>query len=258
MTKRKKVVEEKIKKRKKAVFRTYFLHIFMALAIILVAGVLIIGFFFSADKVTFSGNTILSDSELAGYLFTDKYSNNTVYCWGKNLLCPREDIPFVESVKMKLKNPNTLQVIIKEKTFVGRMTDSEGNNVYFDSENNVKEVSTTLLDSVVEVTMEDVELSGLSVGDVLPLKTKRKRELSNLFRYLEEQSISVSSIHFTDEGGITINYKNILINLGTSSNLEAKILRLRYILPQIEDQSGTLHLEDWSEGNRDIVFEKNE
>ncbi|MCR5545570.1 MAG: hypothetical protein K6F30_03735 [Lachnospiraceae bacterium] len=258
MTKRKKAVEKKIKKRKRMRVFSILLRLILALAILAVGGFLVIAFFFSVEKVNFSGNTIYSDGEMSKYLFTDEYSNNTVYCWGKNLIFPREDIPFVDSVKISLKDPNTLMVKVKEKSFTGRMMDVDGNQVYFDSEGVVNEVSPTVLETVVEVTMEDVELSGLSVGDNLPLKSKRRRELTHLFSYLEEQGVPVLSVGFTNEGSITLVYNSILINLGSSANLEAKILRLKYILPQIANQSGTLHLEDWSEGNRDIVFEVNQ
>ena len=36
------------------------------------------------------------------------------------------------------------------------------------------------------------------------------------------------------------------------------VLRLSYILPQLEGMSGTLHLESWTENTTDISFKKNE
>ena len=254
--KRKKVVEEKVKKRRNTILRTYFINIFLGLVIFLIAAFLIIMFFFETKKVSYSGNTILSEQQLSAYLFDDKYCVNTVYCWGKNILFPKKDIPFVESVDITLTNPNSLKVTVKEKEFFGRMTDVDGNTVYFDENGVMNEISEVKLENVLEVTMEDVELKKLTVGDNLPVKPKRKKELLGLISDLNEQSLTVSGVHFFSDGSITVDYNQILINLGTSANLDAKVLRLKYILPQIADQAGTLHLEDWSEGNRDIVFEK--
>jgi len=45
--------------------------------------------------------------------------------------------------------------------------------------------------------------------------------------------------------------------LGTTTNLAQKTKRLPYILPYLDGKSGTLHLEDWTEENTDIVFEEN-
>ncbi len=258
MSKRKKKVKEKVRKRSIKRFFSVFFGVVMALAIIAILGFLVIRIFFNVKKVTYEGSTIYSDEQLAEMIFTDEYSGNSVYCWGKNLIFPVENIPFVESVKIRMVNPTTLKVTVKEKPRIGRMTDVAGNQVYFDSENMVTEVSETVFETVPVITMEDVELSDLSPGDALPLKTKRGNELKNLEFYLKEQGISVSSIHFSAEGSIFLGYNSININFGTSSNTEAKALRLKYILPQLEGQSGTLHLEDWTEGNRDIVFEKKE
>lgn len=256
MSKRKKVVEEKVKKRKRVRVLAMLFHFIMGLVIVGLAAFLIIVFFFHVEDVKFKGNTVLSNGELADYLFDDKYSENAVYCLGKNLVFPRKDIPFVESVSMKLKDRNTLVVTVKEKEFLGRVLDADGNWVYFDDSTVIGEVSTVSLDGLLEVTMEDVDFSKLSAGEKLPLKSKRKKELLKLINGLQEEDISVSAIHFYADGSITMDYNGILINFGTSSNLDAKVIRLKYILPQIADQAGTLHLEDWSEGNRDIVFEK--
>ena len=258
MSKRKKKVKEKVRKRSIKRFFSVFFGVVMGIAIVAIIGYLVIRIFFNVKKVSYEGSTIYSDEQLAEMIFTDDYSGNSVYCWGKNLIFPVENIPFVETVKIELVNPNTLKVKIKEKPRIGRMADVSGNQVYFDSENVVTEVSETVFETVPLITMEDVELKDLSPGDQLPFKTKRDNELKNLEFYLKEQGISVSGIHFSSEGSIFLTYNQIMINFGTSSNTEAKILRLKYILPQLEGQVGTLHLEDWTEGNRDIVFEKNE
>ena len=258
MSKRKKNVQKKVRKRSIKHFFSVFFGIVMGLAIAGVAAFLVISIFFNVKKVSYEGSTIYSDAQLSEMLFSDKYSGNSVYCWAKNRIQPVEGIPFIKSVKVVLVNPNTIKVKITEKERVCRMLDVDGNQVYFDSENVVTEVSDMVFDQVPEVTMEDVELKKLSCGDKLPFKTKRDNELKNLMFQLKEQQILVQSMHFSSEGSIFLVYNGITINFGTSANTDAKILRLKYILPQLEGQSGTLHLEDWTEGNRDIVFEKNE
>ena len=258
MSKRKKNVQKKVRKRSLKHFFSVLFGVIMALAILGLAAFLVISIFFNVKKVSYEGSTIYSDAQLAEMIFTDKYSGNSIYCWGKNKIQPVEGIPFVDSVKIELVNPNTIKVKIKEKEKICRMMDVDGNQVYFDSDNVVTEVSDMVFDQVPEVTMEDVELKKLNCGDKLPFKTKRDNELKNLVFQLKEQQIAVQSMHFSSEGSIYLAYNGITVNFGTSANTDAKILRLKYILPQLEGQSGTLHLEDWTEGNRDIVFEKNE
>ena len=230
----------------------------MALAILGVAGYMIISIFFVVKNVSIEGSTIYTDEQLSEMIFTDEHSKNSVYCWAKNKISPVEDIPFVESVTIDLVKPDTLKVSVKEKERTCRMADVTGMQVYFNSDNVVTEISDVVFDYVPEVVMEDVELSEETVGEKSPFKTKRNNELKNLIFCLKEQGISVQGIRFTSEGSIFLAYQGININFGTSANTDAKVLRLKYILPQLEGQVGTLHLEDWSEGNRDIVFEKNE
>ena len=55
---------------------------------------------------------------------------------------------------------------------------------------------------------------------------------------------------------MTLVYDTYNISLGNRSYLEEKIERVMLILPKIEGMQGTLHLENYSSQNTDIVFEK--
>jgi len=43
--------------------------------------------------------------------------------------------------------------------------------------------------------------------------------------------------------------------VGSADNLTDKLMRLEYILPELTGKKGTLHLENWSNENTDIIFE---
>ena len=49
---------------------------------------------------------------------------------------------------------------------------------------------------------------------------------------------------------------NVKINLGLKNDMDDKCKRLSKILSQLGNQSGTLHLENFSPNNTDIVFKK--
>jgi cell division protein FtsQ len=51
-----------------------------------------------------------------------------------------------------------------------------------------------------------------------------------------------------------VNSGDVKVRLGNRSGLEEKLRRLAYILPMLDGKKGTLHLEDFSENNTDIVF----
>ena len=72
----------------------------------------------------------------------------------------------------------------------------------------------------------------------------------------EKNALMPNAIFYDDKGHITIKYETYSIALGNSYLLEEKIDRMLRILPQIEGMYGTLHLENYSNQNTDIVFEK--
>jgi cell division protein FtsQ len=80
--------------------------------------------------------------------------------------------------------------------------------------------------------------------------------LTALLKALNKYDIPVAAGAFDEAGNLSVAYNNIWISVGDQTYLEEKIMRLPHILPQLEGQSGTLHLENWSEDNTDIVFEK--
>ena len=65
-----------------------------------------------------------------------------------------------------------------------------------------------------------------------------------------------NAVTYDEKNHITIKYETYSISLGNSYLLEEKIDRMLRILPQIEGLYGTLHLENYSSQNTDIVFEK--
>ena len=59
-----------------------------------------------------------------------------------------------------------------------------------------------------------------------------------------------------DEGyNMTLSFGDTKILLGTDLFLEEKIARLDAILPDIQGTTGILHMEDYTEGSKDIIFE---
>ena len=56
-------------------------------------------------------------------------------------------------------------------------------------------------------------------------------------------------------GSMTVYSGKITILVGNADNLAQKIMRLQYILPQLDGKKGTLHLENWTSETTDIIFD---
>ena len=246
------LTEEKPKKKGgKAVV---IISVIVAFVIVIALLAFFVLFFCNVKKADISGNSILVEEELRADIFADDYDKNAVILCLKNRFMPRHDIPFVESMDITMTDLNTVKIKIKEKEITGYIKGSDKNRIYYNSEGIVQEISRVKVKGVPKVEAEG-EIGEAVVGSELPIREKSRRELLALQRELSNNEISVTRIHITEEGNFILTYKNISIRFGTSAYTTEKAMRLKYILPKVKKKSGILHLEDWSEGNTDIVFE---
>ncbi len=236
-------------------FRFYFLNILLGFVIFVLLAVMMIYAFCSLHETTVSGSTIYTEDEIKAYVLDDSYSaKNAVYAFAKNLIQPKKDIPFVKNIKVKLTSYDKIKITVTQKDLFGRVSQSDGAMVYFDEDGQVVEISERVIESVMPVT--GVTVDDATVGSQVSLDDKQLTFMLNLLKALDKYDIAVSSLAFDEKGDISVAYANILISVGDSSYLEEKIMRLPQILPNLEGQTGTLHLENFSSENTDIVFEK--
>ncbi|MBE5908764.1 MAG: hypothetical protein E7278_08010 [Lachnospiraceae bacterium] len=236
--------------------RYYLLNILLGLVILITAAVLFIIFFCQVEKVTVKGSVVNNEAVIQSYILDDQYSSNAVYDVVKNRIRPKKNIPFVASYKVSMKTLNHLVITVTEKERVGVIADAaNGRYIYYDASGVVTELSELYLDGLLVVngaTLEDAV-----IGQKLPMDTTQRRSLLAIQKQLKQVGVEVSAVNFMEDGTINLSYQNIIINLGTTTNLAQKTKRLPYILPYLDGKSGTLHLEDWTEENTDIVFEEN-
>ena len=245
-------IEEEKKKLSKPI--RILIAVFVLILIISLAG-LFVYFFCDVRTVNISGNTILVEEEIKRGLIVDEYDKNCVLLILRNRFMPRRDIPFVESMEMSMSDLNTVNVKVKEKPITGYIKGKKKRErVYYNQEGTVMELSRVKVKGAI-LTVPGSEVGDAVVGEPLPIREKSRRELVALNRELSQNEIKIKKITLTDEGNFILNYKNITIKFGTASFMTEKVTRLKVILPKIKKKEGILHLEDWSEGTTDIVFE---
>ena len=118
------------------------------------------------------------------------------------------------------------------------------------------EVSEQLIERTIGVS--GVSLKKAEVGEKVALKKEQLNFMVQLLKSMQKYELAISGLTFDEVGNATVSYENMLISVGKADFLEEKMMRLSYILPQLEGQAGTLHLENWSKDNTDIVFRKAE
>lgn len=245
------------KKRKKVRFKRMGLTIFLVLLLLAALGTVMVWKVFVVKKVEVEGNEIYSDSQIENWVLDDEYSWSSLYVYFKNKFHRTEEIPFVDSVEISLKSPQTIQIQVVEKGMLGYVyVPSLGKNAYFDKDGFVVELSSEVIEGVTKI-------SGLSVKEAVLYK-KLSLDDSGVLRtllsvtQLLKKYDRVPEIIMIQNNDVLLSYGSIQVNVGSGNYLNEKILRMDQIFPQLEGLGGTLHLETWTESSTDIYFRKEE
>ena len=236
------------KKRRKVFFAVLLLIGLSALAVWKV---------FVVKDVIVEGNEHYSDKQIEQIIGEDENSWNSLYVLLKYRFLDVEDVPFVDSIEVSLQNPRTLKVHVYEKGVLGYIFISAiGQNAYFDSDGFVVETSTEKIENIPQV--EGIECDKVVLYEKLPIEDEKVlKSLLAATQALKKNEVVPEKIYFDEHKDISLRYGGIQVVLGDSQNLTQKILRLPYILPQLSGKTGTLHVENWSENTKDIIFQEN-
>ncbi len=243
--------ERRKKKRRKRILLTL-----LTLILLLALLALIIFKVFVVKKVEVQGNKLYADEQIEEWVLNDEYSWNSLYVYLKYHFLDTQEIPFIDTMEIGLKPPGTISITVYEKGILGYLyIDSIGQNVYFDKDGFVVEISTDIIEGVPQVkglTCEKVVLY-----EKLDLKKKKTlKTLLSVTQTLKKYHLQPEVVNYGGSGEILLHYGTITVNLGQSDNLTEKVKRLDKIMPNLDGLAGTLHLEDWSEETTDITFEK--
>lgn len=246
------------KERKKNRRKKRILYGFVIAVAVIAIGALLVWKVFTVEQVDVEGNEIYPDQKIEQWVLNDEYSWNSLYVFFKYKLKDMDEIPFVDSLEISLKSPHVLQVEVYEKAVLGYVyVPSLGKNAYIDKDGFVVELST-------EVIAGTTKISGLSVQtatlyEKLPLENASiLKTLLNVSQLLNKYELIPDLVYVTDHDDVLLCYGSVQVNIGDNIYLNEKIVRLQQIMPELEGMTGTLHLEDWSETNTDIIFAKEE
>lgn len=230
----------------------------MFLAVLLTAGLsaLIVWKGFTVKEIIVEGNEHYSDKQVERFVMSDKYSWNSLYVLLKYRFFETEDIPFVDTMEVSLKNPHTLKVDVYEKGIIGYLyISSIGQNAYFDTDGFIVETSKETIENIPQV--EGLKCDKVVLYEKLPIQDEKVlKSLLTATQALRKNEVIPEKISFGGTGDISLAYGGIQVLLGSRENLTQKILRLPYILPQLSGKTGTLHVENWTENTKDIIFDE--
>jgi cell division protein FtsQ len=246
--------KEKSKKFSRA--KRIILIILFLWLLLLIAGVVVINVF-TVEHVKIEGNELYDESLIKETVLNDEYSWNSLYVLIKYKFTETDEIPFVDTMEISMENPHTLRIRVYEKGLLGYVKiSSVGENAYFDKDGIVTETSTRVIEGVPLI--KGLECEKVVLYDKLPVENKQLKQLLTLTQTLKRNDLIPDSISYASEYAPVLYYGDIRVQLGSMENLTQKVARVKQILPQLENERGTLHLENWTEENKDIVFQREE
>lgn len=248
---RKELLREKRRRDKK---RRMILIFVLSALVLTVSSVLIVWNVYRVENVIVKGNEHYSNEQIQKLVLNDEYSWNSLYVILKHRFVETEDIPFVDTMEITLKDPKTLQVQVYEKGILGYLYIATiDQNAYFDKDGFVVEISKEIIDGIPRI--EGLNCEKVVLYEKIPLKEEKiLKSLLTATQALKKNEVVPEQIEFSDSGDITLQYGGIEVLLGDADNLTKKILRLKYILPELSGKKGTLHIENWTENTTDIIF----
>ena len=244
------IEEESSKKRFRLTKARVIISLVLLLALFFVVG----NFACKLKHVSVEGTDLYSAKDVAGLVLRGPGADNALFLFLKCKVKSPEAPEFISSIDVTMDGIDSVVITANEKYIMGYLTNDNETYIYFDYEGRINEISERLIPDVMRV--EGVECEKPKMGKSLNIGRSYAGYLLTLMSLLDELNIYPLEICYDETGAITVVMEHMDIKVGNNEQLEDKISRLEYILPQLVNQVGILHLENFSAENTDIVFER--
>jgi len=246
--KRRQARKKKIRRRR---IKTAFIT-FLVLSLI-VGVVLCFTVFFSIKSITASGSKLYTAEQLISASGIKNEDNLLLITEEKTLKKIRETLHFVDSIKIEKKLPNTLSIIATDAKEYACFKNE--NSYYTISKSGYVLKSYEKLPQNVFLIITDIEKTIL--GEQIILKDSNSAELlKTIINSLEKNGIPINYVDITDKLNLEVKVcGRFIVNFGTYTNLDKKILHLSGMVDGIEKtKTGRINLSMWTSSKTEGSF----
>ncbi len=224
-----------------------------AVLIIVLGGYYYIMTHYKVTTVYVEGNIHYTNEEIIDMVMGGKYGDNSLILSMKYRDQGIDNIPFIETMDVTIESNDTIRITVYEKALAGYVS-YLGRYVYFDKDGIVVETSEEETRGIPQVT-------GLTFDHVIlyePLPVEKPEifdEILNITQQLSKYSLVVDKIYFDKDYQVTLLFGDVKIALGSNTDIDEKIMKLQYILPDLEGKRGTLDMRELREDMKNYSFE---
>ncbi len=224
-----------------------------AVLVIVLGGYYYIMTHYKVTTVYVEGNIHYTNEEIIDMVMGGKYGDNSLILSMKYRDQGIDNIPFIETMDVTIESNDTIRITVYEKALAGYVS-YLGRYVYFDKDGIVVETSEEETRGIPQVT-------GLTFDHVIlyePLPVEKPEifdEILNITQQLSKYSLVVDKIYFDKDYQVTLLFGDVKIALGSNTDIDEKIMKLQYILPDLEGKRGTLDMRELREDMKNYSFE---
>lgn len=228
--------------------------ILLPLFAVLIGGYLYIINNYKVTTVHVDGNIHYTNDEIKAMVMDGRFGDNSLFLSLKYRDKGVDGIPFIETMDVDIESRDTIRITVYEKALAGYVM-YLGRCVYFDKDGIVVETSEEKTAGIPQVT-------GLSFDHVIlhePLPVDRPElfdEILNITQQLAKYSLSADRIYFDSAYQVTLYFGEAKVSLGENQDIDEKIMKLQYILPDLLGKSGTLDMREYTEDTKTYSFEQ--
>lgn len=240
--------EEGKKPRKKKKKHHLYAAIVLTLGVVIICLAILILFY--VQRIEIKGNVYCTDKMIAEAVRNDRFSINTLYVTAKYAMGKGEIPEVLEDMEVRLKNPWTLRVTVQEKQSIGYI-EYKNQRVYFDKEGFVIHQGTAIMKDAPQI--KGINFKNIKLYQKMECENSSIfEEISMTMEELKKNKLSTNKILYVNDR-MHIYIDKICVSLGMDVTAE-KIAQIKPIMKKLEDREGTLHLENYSDGNETITF----
>lgn len=227
----------------------------LVIALVLVCAALFIKEKYTVKNVIVEGASHYSNKEIEKMILGDGvFSHNSIFLSMKYHDKEIKNIPFVETLNVRIMSQDTIKITVYEKAIAG-FVEQMGRYIYFDKDGTVIESSDIKTAGIPQII--GMKFEYFVLNEKLPVEDEKIfKKILETSQLLAKYEIKVDKIYFDEDYNLTLYFNEAKVKLGSFDSIDEKIIRLKKILPDIENEKGILRLENYTEGTKITTFEK--
>lgn len=225
-----------------------------SLLVLVAGGFLYIVNNYKVTTVHVDGSVHYTNEEIMEMVMGGRFGDNSLLLSLKYRDKGIEGVPFIETMDVDIEAKDTIRITVYEKALAGYVR-YLGRYVYFDKDGIVVETSLEETAGIPQVT--GLTFDHVILHEALPVdKPELFDEILNITQQLSKYSLTADRIYFDSVYNVTLYFGDAKIALGENKDINEKIMKLQYILPDLLGKSGTLDMREYSEDTKTYSFEQ--